>query len=114
MPGIINSAPDCVTHAAGSEKARVDDSADFILQADYSDCTGFMTFGPGSTYGDEGTGADTAYMILTWLGIVVMVVVLVAWVLYENRRLIQFAVGYRTGGPAPGPPPQPGGVGDTR
>ena len=60
MPGIINSAPDCVTHAAGSEKARVDDSADFILQDDYSDCAGFMTFGPGSTYGDEGTGADTA------------------------------------------------------
>ena len=44
MPGIINSAPDCVTHAAGSEKARVDDSADFILQNDYSDCAGFMTF----------------------------------------------------------------------
>ena len=28
-------------------------------------------------------------MILTWLGIVVMVLVLVAWVLYENRRLVQ-------------------------
>ena len=27
-------------------------------------------------------------MILTWLGIVVTVAVLVAWVLYENRRLI--------------------------
>ena len=48
MPGIINSAPDCVTHAAGAEKARVDDSADFILQNDYIDCAGFMTFGPGS------------------------------------------------------------------
>jgi hypothetical protein len=115
MPGIINSAPDCVTHAAGSEKARVDDSADFILQADYQDCAGFMTFGPGSTYGDEGSGADTIYMILTWLGIVVMVAVLVAWVLYENRRLISAVVGYRSrGAPAGGPPPQPGGVGDTQ
>ena len=114
MPGIINSAPDCVTHNVGSETARVEDSADFILQADYDTCAGFMTFGPGSTYGDEGTGADTAYMILTWLGIVVMLVVLVAWVLYENRRLIQFVVGYRAGGPAAGPPPQPGGVGDTQ
>jgi hypothetical protein len=113
MPGIINSAPDCVTHAAGSEKARVDDSADFILQNDYSDCAGFMTFGPGSTYGEDGSGADTAYMILTWLGIVVMVVVLVAWVLYENRKLIAAAAGYR-GGPTGGPPPQPGGVGDTQ
>ena len=113
MPGIINSAPDCVTHAVGSEKARVDDSADFILQADYSDCAGFMTFGPGSTYGDEGSGAETIYMILTWVGIVVMVAVLVAWVLYENRRLVLAVVGAR-GGPAAGPPPQPGGVGDTQ
>jgi hypothetical protein len=115
MPGIINSAPDCVTHAAGSETARVDDSADFILQADYEDCAGFMTFGPGSTYGDDGSGAETLYMIVTWVGIVVMVAVLVAWVLYENRRLIQAVGMYGSrGGPATGPPPQPGGVGDTR
>jgi hypothetical protein len=107
MPGIINSAPDCVTHAAGSEKARVDDSADFILQNDYSDCAGFMTFGPGSTYGEDGSGADTAYMILTWLGIVVMV-----GVLYENRKLIAAVTGYRAGGGPTGGPPQPGGVGD--
>ena len=53
-------------------------------------------------------------MILTWLGIVVMVVVLVAWVVYENRRLIQAVAGF--GGPSSptgGPAPQPGGVGDT-
>ena len=36
-------------------------------------------------------------MILTWLGIVVMLVVLVAWVVYENRRLIQAVAGF--GGP---------------
>ena len=69
---------------------------------------------PGSTYGDEGTGAETVYMILTWLGIVVMVAVLVAWVLYENRQLVAAVAGY--GGPtspAGGPAPQPGGVGDT-
>ena len=112
MPLIIDSAPDCVTHAAGSEKARVDDSADFILQADYSDCAGFMTFGPGSTYGPDGAGANSAYMILTWVGIVVTLLVLVAWVLYENRRLIQAVAGYPGRGPVSGPPPQPG-VGDT-
>jgi hypothetical protein len=114
MPGIIDSSPDCVTQAAGSEAARVEDSADFILQADYESCAGFMTFGPGSTYGEDGSGAETAYMILTWLGIVVMLVVLVAWVLYENRRLIQAVAGI--GGPSRptgGPAPQPGGVGDT-
>jgi hypothetical protein len=115
MPGIINSAPDCITHAAGSEASRVDDSADFILQNNYQDCAGFGTFMPGSTYGEDGSGATTIYMILTWVGIVVMVVVLVAWVLYENRRLIQAVAGF--GGPSSptaGPPPQPGGVGDTQ
>jgi hypothetical protein len=114
MPAIIDSSPACVKQVMGSESARVDDTADFILQADYDTCAGFMTFGPGSTYGEDGTGAETAYMILTWLGIVVMLVVLVAWVLYENRRLIQAVAGY--GGPMSpggGPAPQPGGVGDT-
>jgi hypothetical protein len=110
MPAIINSAPDCVVHKEG---ANPDDLADFILQDNYSDCAGFGTFMPGSTYGEDGSGAETAYMVLTWLGIVVMVVVLVAWVLYENRRLIQAVIGARQG-PAGGPPAQPGGVGDTQ
>ena len=114
MPAIINSAPDCITHGAGSEAARVDDSADFILQNNYADCAGFGTFMPGSTYGEDGSSAETLYYILTWLGIVVMVVVLVAWVLYENRRLVQAAMGYR-GGHTPGSGPAgPGGVGDTQ
>src|SRR5215208_6304740 len=115
MPAIINSAPDCITHGAGSESARVDDTADFILQNNYQDCAGFGTFMPGSTYGDEGSGAEAIYMILTWVGIVVMVAVLVAWVLYENRRLVQAALGFtQAEPPATGPPPQPGGVGDSR
>jgi hypothetical protein len=115
MPGIINSAPDCVTHEKGSESARVEDSGDFILQSNYEDCAGFGTFMPGSTYGDEGSGAESLYMILTWLGIVVTIAVLAAWVLYENRRLIAAVVGARGAeAPAGGPPPQPGGVGDTR
>ena len=60
-------------------------------------------------------GRRRIYMILTWVGIVVMVAVLVAWVLYENRRLVAAVAGY--GGarsPEGGPPPQPGGVGDTQ
>ena len=114
MAAIIDSAPDCVTKAAGSEDARVEDSADFILQNNYQDCAGFGTFMPGSTYGEDGSGAEAAYMILTWLGIVVMVAVLVAWVLYENRRLVQAVAGYRGGHRPESGPPQPGGVGDTR
>jgi hypothetical protein len=108
MPALIDSSPSCVTSDAGSEEARVEDSADFILQANYQDCAGFGTFMPGSTYGDEGTGAETAYMVLTWLGIVVTVLVLLAWVLYENRRLIEYSLRGRALGRGEGPPPQPG------
>lgn len=86
MPGLIDSSPACVVSNEAAEPA--DDSADFILQANYEDCAGFMTFGPGSTYGDEGTAAETAYYVLTVLGIVVMVLALVAWILYENRLLV--------------------------
>jgi hypothetical protein len=113
MPLLIDSAPDCITHR---EHYSGDDIADFILNDNYKDCAGFGTFMPGSTYGEDGSSAETAYMILTWLGIAVMVVVLVAWVLYENRRLIAAVAasargGPIEGGPAAGVPPQPGGVG---
>ena len=112
MPGIIDSAPDCVVH---KEHFSGDDLADFVLQDNYTDCAGFGTFMPGSTYGEDGSGAETAYMILTWVGIVVMVAVLVAWVLYENRRLIAAVAGVgAVSTPAAAPPPQPGGVGDDR
>ena len=114
MPLLIDSAPDCITHNdTGMNYAK--DGADFILQDNFKDCAGFGTFMPGSTHGDDGTGAETLYMIVTWVGIVVMVAVLVGWVLYENRRLIAAAAGFtQAEPPATGPPPQPGGVGDTR
>jgi hypothetical protein len=105
MPLIIDSSPSCVTNNEGAEPA--DDSADFILQANYEECAGFGTFMPGSTYGDEGSGAETAYMILTWLGIAVTILVLVSWVVYENRRLIEYSVRGRLGR-GEEPPPQPG------
>jgi hypothetical protein len=106
MPLIIDSAPDCITHVEGAKPA--DDTADFILQANYQDCAGFMTFGPGSTYGDGGASAATSYYVLTWLGIAVMVAVFVAWVLYENRRLLAYVAGNALGRGDAGPPPQPG------
>jgi hypothetical protein len=85
VPAIIDSAPNCIIHISGAKPA--DDSADFILQGAYLKCQGIMTFGPGSTYGEGGSSATTAYYVLTWIGIIVMVVVIVAWVLYEDRRL---------------------------
>ncbi len=89
MPGIIDSAPSCIAHVKGALPA--DDSADFILQKAYEKCAGIMTFGPGSTYGKDGTGATTSYMVLTWIGIIVMIVVIIAWVVYENERLTRHA-----------------------
>jgi hypothetical protein len=85
MPAIIDSAPDCVTTVKGALPA--DDSADFIIQAAYENCAGIMTFGPGTTYGEGAAGAATSYYVLTWLGIAVMVLAMVAWVIYEDRRL---------------------------
>jgi len=106
MPAIINSAPDCITHKEGY---NADDIADFILQDNFKDCGGFMTFGPGSTYGDGGVGAAGSYMVLTWIGIVVMVLAFAAWMIYENRRLIEFAARSALGrAPTDEPPPQPG------
>ena len=91
MPAIIDSAPDCVSKDPGTEEARVTDSADFVMGDPYTECAGFMTFGPGSTYGPEGIGAEGLYMVLTWVGIAFMVFALIAWMLYENRRLITYA-----------------------
>ena len=90
MPAIIDSAPECVTSVAGAEPA--DDSADFIIQAAYENCAGIMTFGPGTTYGEEGAAAAGIYYVVTWIGIVVMVAVLIYWVIWENRRLMNWTM----------------------
>ena len=106
MAALIDSAPDCVVSKEGYD---AEDGADFILQNNYADCAGFGTFMPGSTYGDEGSGAEALYMILTWLGIVVTLAVLIGWVIYENRQLVGHVARFRARGPADeGPPPQPG------
>ena len=108
MPAIIDSAPDCVVSEEvdrtneASVTANGEDSADFVVGDNYfseeTPCAGFMTFGPGSTYGEEGVGAEGAYMALTWIGIAVMVIALALWMALENRRLKAFV----TGEPTPG------------
>jgi hypothetical protein len=89
MPAVIDSAPSCVTSVAGAKPA--DDSADFIIQAAYEKCAGIMTFGPGTTYGEDGAAAASAYYVITWVGIAVTLAVLVYWVVWENRRLLAHA-----------------------
>jgi hypothetical protein len=49
-------------------------------------------------------------MVLTWIGIIVMVAVIVAWVLYEDRRLWGHVARIRArdaGAPLPGPTDPP-------
>jgi hypothetical protein len=108
MPLLIDSSPDCVRQEEGATPP--DDSVDFILQDRYADCAGFGTFMPGSTYGEDGSSAETLYYILTWLGIVVTIACLIAWVAYENRQLVGHVgrLGRRPAGPEEPPPPQPG------
>ncbi len=99
MPGIIDSAPPCVEKVAGAQPA--DDTADFIVQAAYEQCAGIMTFGPGTTYGEGAAGAAGAYYVLTWLGIIFMVLALVAWVIYERQQLAGHVVRLRAARRAP-------------
>jgi hypothetical protein len=108
MPLLIDSSPDCVVQNQGATPA--DDSVDFILQDRYADCAGFGTFMPGSTYGEDGSSAETLYYILTWLGIIVTVLALIAWVIYENRQLVRHVarIGRRPAEPDEPPPAQPG------
>lgn len=96
MPAIIDSAPDCIANIDGAQPP--DDVADFILQKAYENCAGIMTFGQGTTYGEDGAGATTAYYVLTWIGIIVMIAVLVFWVYAENRRLHGYRLRLRGAG----------------
>ena len=100
MPAIIDSAPSCVQAVQGAVKG---DDADFILQAAYEKCAGFMTFGPGSVYGEDGASAATGYYVLTLIGLAVSLIALVAWVMFEHRRLMSHAerLSARDGGTPP-------------
>ena len=103
MPALIDSAPDCVVseEVDGTDEASVtangEDSLDFVVGNNYfseeTPCSGFMTFGPGSTYGEEGVGGESAYIILTVIGMAAMVIVLIMWMFLENRRLVHYVKG---------------------
>ena len=101
MAALIDSAPDCVIsqEVDGTDEASVtangEDSLDFVVGDNYftEECAGFGTFMPGSTYGEGGAGAEGAYMALVWIGIAFMVVALLGWVFYENKRLNNYVSG---------------------
>ncbi len=99
MPLLIDSAPACIKSpaVAGNSSPDAADTADFIVQAPYADCAGFMTFGPGSTYGPDGLAAATSYYVLTGIGMAFMVLALIFWCVFENRRLTGFVRRLRSG-----------------
>ncbi len=107
MPLLIDSAPACIksAEAVGNSSPDAADTADFIAEVPYAECAGFMTFGPGSTYGPDGLAAATSYYVLTGIGIAFMVVVLIYWCVFENRRLLGFVSRLRSGRAASAPAP---------
>lgn len=102
VPLLIDSAPECIK-AAGNSSPDAADTADFIVQGPYADCAGIMTFGPGSTYGPDGVAAATSYYILTAIGMAFFVIILIAWVWYENYRLKSHVERIVTNGAGPAP-----------
>ena len=112
--GLINSAPDCVTSAAGAENAarrqrRLHPAGQLPGLRRVHDVW------PGLHLRRGRLGAETLYMILTWAGIIVTLVALAAWVCTRTASWSGMSRGLRTARPSGrGPPPQPGGAGDAR
>ena len=90
MPLLIDSSPDCIIARQGATP-RGDDSA----TSSFSDIRGLRrlrTFVPGSTYGEDGSGAETGLLHRDLARHRVMVVMLIIWVVYENRRLVGLGI----------------------
>jgi hypothetical protein len=62
---IIGSAPSCIIHSRGQAGRRL---RRLHPAGGLPECQGIMTFGPGSTYGEDGTGAAGSYMVLRGSG----------------------------------------------
>lgn len=112
MPDWYSVAPDCVKTGdlgVGFEN----------IAGPYQDCTGFFTFGGGRIWAgapgqpfpegaDVGTvvsGGSIALYIITALGFAVSIAFFIAWVWFENRKLVAQAERLRAaaGGPMAGP-----------
>lgn len=99
------------------------------VMAPFQDCTGYFTFGPGREWAfggyvyptpEGGSAGDVLYggaagiYVLTVIGILVMILMFIAFVWTEHRKLIDRAGRLRAAA-APGPAPltgQGGGSGE--
>ena len=116
MPDWYSVAPDCIK--------TTDVGVGFENVAKpFQDCTGgFFTFGTGRVWagapgqavpegghvGQVLSGGSTALYIITAIGFAVSIAFIIAWVVFENRKLTSQAERLRAaGGPlgAPGAPP---------
>lgn len=98
-----NSAPDCIQHNFPPGD----------VATPYKDCAGFFTWGPGRNWDAEGNviqGGSTSLYILTAVGFAVSILAFVAWVWFENLKLVAQAARLRAAGSrfARPSPPQPG------
>ena len=89
MPAIIDSAPDCIVNIERCEargRLRRLHPAGGVREV-----RGHHDVRPRHHLRRGWRGAaNGAYYVLTWIGIVVMVAVIVYWVIWENRRLMNF------------------------
>jgi hypothetical protein len=92
--------------------------------APFQDCTGYFTFGPGREWAfggyvyptpEGGSAGDVLYggaagiYVLTVIGVLVMILMFIAFVWTEHRKLIDRAGRLRAAAPtSPAPPMAPG------
>jgi hypothetical protein len=97
----IDTVPGCVQHGVAAADGTV---------KPFEHCAAFYTFASNNTFDAHTTssfwlGASTGTLILVWLGIIVMVASLVAWVVTEDARLLAQARRLRAAQRGPTPPP---------
>lgn len=105
----IDTVPSCVQHGVAAADGTV---------KPFEHCAAFYTFASNQTFDADTTssfwlGASTGTLILVFLGIIVMVAALVAWVVTEDTRLEAQARRLRAAQAGVTPPPASAAAGVT-
>ena len=112
---IWDTAPDCIVRDSPPGNPFSTE-----VMAPFQDCTGYFTFGPGREWafggyvyptpeggsvGDVLYGGASGLYVLTVIGVVVMILVFVAFVWTEHKKLMDRAGKLRAAAaPSPAPP----------
>jgi len=116
---IWDTAPDCIVRDSPPGLPFSQE-----VMSPFQDCLGYFTFGPGRQWafggyvnptpeggsvGDVLNGGASGLYVLTVIGVAVMILVFVAFVWTEHRKLMDRAMRLRAAAaPSPAPPMAPG------